>query len=220
MLRRGDTIARGLVIATALVSLAGACAELGGYLLGWPEWIVELLSLSFEGNVPTWYASALLVLSSAGFARCAERQPAEREPAEREPAERAWWGLAALFAYASLDEAIEIHEHLGALVSGRGVLYFGWVIPGALIAALVALSLLRFFLRLPAIERRRFALAAALFLGGALGMELPLGWWTERAGDDNLVYGMLDWVEETMELAGVTTLLLALRARLARESPA
>ena len=207
---RRDAIASGLVIATSLVAIAGAAAEIGGYVLGWPEPLVELLSLSFERNVPTWYASALLVLASAGFARCAER----------EPSERAWWGLAAIFAYASLDEAIEIHEHLGLLVSGSGVLYFGWVIPGAAIAAALGLALLRFFLRLPIIEQRRFALAAALYLGGALGMELPLGWWTERAGDDNLVYGMLDWVEETMELAGATALLLTLRARLARESTA
>ena len=210
MLGRRDAIARGLVGTTILVSLAGLSAEIGGYALGWPEPLVELLSLSFEGNVPTWYASALLVLASAGFARCAERAPGER----------AWWGLAALFAYASLDEAIEIHEHLGSFVRGRGLLYFGWVIPGAAIAALIALALSRFFFRLPPIDRRRFAIAAALYLGGALGMELPLGFWTERAGDDNLVYGVLDWVEETLELAGVTTLLLALRARVAGESTA
>jgi hypothetical protein len=47
-------------------------------------------------------------------------------------------------------------------------------------------------------------------------MELPLGWWAERAGDDNLGYGLLDWIEETLELAGTTTFLLALHTRLQR----
>ncbi|UJR86219.1 hypothetical protein [Sandaracinus amylolyticus] len=206
-----DAIAIGLVALTSLVSIAGACAEIGGYALGWPGAPVELFALSFESNVPTWYASSLLVLSSAALVLCAERAPRDRG---------AWLALAAIFAFASLDEAIEIHEHLGALVDGRGVLYFSWVIPGAIIVGILALGFARFLLRLPAIDRSRFVLAAVIFVSGALGMELPLGWWTERAGDDNLVYGMLDWVEETLELAGTTTFLLALRARLRREREA
>ncbi|AKF10371.1 hypothetical protein [Sandaracinus amylolyticus] len=209
--RARDPIAIGLVALTSLVAIAGACAEIGGYVLGWPDALVELVALSFEANVPTWYASALLVLASAALVLCAERAPRDRG---------AWLALAAIFAFASLDEAIEIHEHLGGLFEGRGVLYFSWVIPGALVVVLLALAFGRFLLRLPVIDRRRFVLAAVIFVSGALGMELPLGWWTERAGDDNLVYGMLDWVEETLELAGTTTFLLALRARLMREHEA
>jgi hypothetical protein len=58
--------------------------------------------------------------------------------------------------------------------------------------------------------RRQFLIAGAIYVGGALGMELPLGWWTERAGSDNLVYALIDGVEETMELSGTTLFLLAL----------
>lgn len=204
----GDRVDRGLVVATLALSLAGLGAELGGYLLGWPDAPVELFSLSYERNVPTWASSALLVLASAALASCAQR--AERDRA-------AWWGLSAIFAFMSLDEAIEIHEHLGGLVHGRGVLYFSWVIPAALIVGAIGLALLGFLRRLPAVDRRRFVVAGAIYVGGALAMELPLGWWTERAGDDNLVYGLLDWVEETMELVGSTAFLIALRARMRRE---
>ena len=99
---------------------------------------------------------------------------------------------------------------------GRGVLFFSWVIPASVVVGALGLAFARFLGRLDAIDRRRFVIAGALYVGGALAMELPLGWWTEREGDDNLVYGMLDWVEETLELAGATFFLVALRARLAR----
>lgn len=202
-----DRIARALVIATALVSTAGLCAEYGAYVRGWPARPVELFSLGFEANVPTWYASSLLVLCAAALVECAARAAIDR---------LAWASLAAIFAFMSLDEAIEIHEHLGGLVPAHGVLFFSWVIPASVVVGALGLAYLRFLGRLPAIDRGRFALAGAIYVGGALGMELPLGWWTERAGDDNLVYGMLDWVEETLELAGATLFLLSLRDRLAR----
>jgi hypothetical protein len=189
------------------LSIAGLAAELGGYLLGWPERAVELFSLSYERNVPTWAASALLVLASAALATCA--QSAERDRA-------GWWALSGVFAFMSLDEAIEIHEHLGGLVEGRGLFFFSWVIPAAVVVGALGLAFSRFLARLEPIDRRRFVVAGAVYVGGALVMELPLGWWTERAGDDNLVYGVLDWIEESLELAGATIFLLALRARLRR----
>ena len=207
----GDRIARALVVAVAALSIAGLGAELGAFLLGWPDAPVELFSLSYERNGPTWGASSLLLLSSALLLACAERAPGDHG---------AWRALAAIFAFLSLDEAIEIHEHLGGVVRGDGVLYFSWVIPGAVIVAIVGALFARFLMRIEPVDRRRFVLAGIVYVGGALAMELPLGWWTERAGDDNLVYGVLDWIEETLELAGVTAFLLALRARLARAGSA
>ena len=41
-------------------------------------------------------------------------------------------------------------------------------------------------------------------------MELPLGYWTERHGNDNLVYALIDLVEESLELLGVSLFLVAL----------
>lgn len=204
---RCDGTTRALVSTTIAVSVVGAAAELGGYLLGWPDRWSSALSLSYEGNAPTWYASSLLILCAAALASCAARATQDRS---------AWGALAAIFAFLSLDEAIELHEHLGGLVPGRGALFFSWVIPATVVVGVLGLAFARFLGRLDAVDRRRFVIAGALYIGGALAMELPLGWWTEREGDDNLVYGMLDWVEESLELAGATLFLVALRARLAR----
>lgn len=172
------------------------------------ETLVGVFSLSYERNVPTWYASSLLFTCALALAAIAADVTA------RGGGHRAHWvGLAAGFAYMSLDEATELHEHLGGLVGTGGVLYFDWVIPAAIVVAVVALLYLPFLRALPPARRRRFVLAGALYVGGAVLCELPLGWWTERAGADNPTYALIDWVEETLELAGASLFLLALAER-------
>lgn len=188
-------LARGLSIATPVVAIAGLGAELSEYTIGADERAVELFSLSYEANVPTWYASVLLFSCAALLATTARAASSDRAR---------WWALSAIFAYMSLDEAIEIHEYLGWLVEGDGVLYFAWVIPAAGIVAALGVAFLPFLRRLPRRTRNRFLGAGALYVGGALLMELPLGWWVSSHGDDNLGYGLIDWVEETMELGGAS----------------
>jgi hypothetical protein len=68
----------------------------------------------------------------------------------------------------------------------------------------------RFLWALPSRPRWQFIIAGALFVGGAVLCELPLGYWTDIAGRHNLGYGLIDCVEESMELLGVTWFLLAL----------
>jgi hypothetical protein len=159
------------------------------------------LSLSYEGNFPTWYASVLLLgfgLLCAGAAR-------------RAPADRAHWlGLAILFAFLSLDEATELHEHLAGLVGTGGVLTFDWVVPASVVLLLLGALYLPFLRRLPQRLRTRLLVAAATFVFGALVMELPLGWWVARHGDDGLGYALIDWVEETLELVGSSLAVVAL----------
>ncbi|WP_228680788.1 hypothetical protein [Myxococcus xanthus] len=45
-------------------------------------------------------------------------------------------------------------------------------------------------------------------------MELPLGWWAEQHGNDNLVYALIDHVEEALELIGASLFLAALAEEL------
>src|SRR5687768_11951693 len=126
---------RGLVIAGTLVSTLGLGVELAHAYSHAPavELLVGFLSLSYEGNVPTWYASSLLLLCAVMPGLIASEIPAAGS------GRRHWWALAILFAFMSLDEAAEIHEHLGGLIGTGGVLYFDWVIPAAIIVALVGL---------------------------------------------------------------------------------
>lgn len=115
-----------------------------------------------------------------------------------------------LFAWASLDEAAELHEHLGGLFGTGGILYFDWVISAAALLVAVAVALWPWLRELPTSTRRRMLVAGGVYFGGALVMELPLGWWTERFGADSLGYALIDWVEETLELVGAVLMLRAL----------
>jgi hypothetical protein len=120
-----------------------------------------------------------------------------------------WRGLALGFLYISLDEVASIHEHAHFFKLG-GVLYFSWVIPAVIVVALVGVSYVRFLKHLPGSTRARFLLAGAIYVGGAVGMELPLGYWTDLHGTNNFGYAAIDWVEESMEILGVTLFLLSL----------
>jgi hypothetical protein len=206
---------RWLIAAGAVVVLLGLGVELAHARSHAPavEVLVGFLSLSYEGNLPTWYASSLLLLCAVQLGLVAGEIPPGGSGRPH------WWALAILFGFMSLDEAAEIHEHLGGLVGTGGVLYFDWVIPAAIIVALLGLAFLPFLRALPPRTRNRFILAGALYVGGALLMELPLGWWTERHGPDNPGYALIDWVEESLELAGVTAFLLALIAHRAPRAP-
>jgi hypothetical protein len=198
---------RGLLLATCVLTALGVAVEAAYYAGGVKGLgpLVSFLSLSYERNLPTWYASSLLLCCAGALALIA--RVAERS-------RRHWTALAGAFAYISLDEAVGLHEHLGGLLETGGVLYFSWVVPAAVIVALTGLAFLPFLARLPPRRRGQFLLAGGLYVAGALGMELPLGWWTEGHGNDNLVYALIDHVEEALELVGVSLFLAALAEEL------
>lgn len=166
--------------------------------------VVPLLSLSYEQNVPTWYTSCLLFACSLTLAAIAAGARREGRFVKR------WWGLAAAFLYISLDEVVEIHEAASSWLDLGGVLYFSWVIPAAVVVAAFAISYLGFLAHLPRGTRNRFLLSGSIYVAGALALELPLGYWTEQAGSNNLVYALLDFAEESLEMLGVNLFLVSL----------
>jgi hypothetical protein len=110
----------------------------------------------------------------------------------------------------SLDEVIGLHEQLGPLLRLSGVLYFSWVVPAAAVVVTLAAVYLPFLGRLTPWARKRFVIAAIVYLTGAVLLELPLGYWTERHGNDNAVYALIDFVEESLEILGASLFLAAL----------
>jgi hypothetical protein len=202
------------VVCSLALAAAGFASEIAYRFLGSSfESTVQMLSLSYEHNLPTWFSACILF--SCGLALAAIASRAQRQ---RERHRWHWWGLSAAFFYISLDETAEIHEHLG-LWELHGVLYFSWVVPAAAAVVVLGALYLPFLLRLPPRRRWQFILAGALYVGGALVMELPLGWWYERAGDANLVYAAIDHLEETLEMIGASLFLSALVEELGEGAP-
>jgi hypothetical protein len=201
------SLRRVLFAAMALVVGAGIAVEslkatvgLGDYKI-----LLPIFSLSYEQNVPTWYSSAILLTCALLLATVAAGARLREAPYVKH-----WWGLSAAFFYISLDETASFHEALGSWARLGGVLYFSWVVPAAIIVAVIGVAYLRFLAHLPKATRSRFILAGAIYVTGALVMELPLGYWTEREGSRNFVYAAIDAVEEGMEILGVSLFLLAI----------
>lgn len=204
------SVRRTLWCATTLVSLLGLGVELAHYLRsGFRSVVIPLFSLSIEGNFPTWYASCLLLC--CGLFLTAITVGVRQSGGSYA---RRWGLLAGGFFFMSLDEAIELHENLGQIFDLHGVLFFSWVVPAGLVVLGLAALYLPFLKHLPRESRWRFVLAGAVYLTGALVLELPLGHWAERHGHDNLTYVLIDWVEETLELVGATYFLLSLASYL------
>jgi len=211
---KASEVRRLSLACSAALAAAGFASEIAYRYIGSSfEPVVAMLSLSYEENLPTWFSACLLF--SCGLALAAIASRARREG---EPHPGHWWGLCAAFLYISLDEIAQIHEHLGRWEL-HGVLYFSWVVPAAAVLAILGALYLPFLLQLPARRRRQFILAGALYVGGALLMELPLGWWYERAGDANLAYAAIDHVEETLEMIGASLFLSALVEQLGEAAP-
>lgn len=187
---------RRLLVLLALgFSLAGLLAELLRHLGGLDHPALTLLSLSWEGNLPSWYASVLPLVCAALL----------RWTALTATSDRFHWNFLALgFLAISIDETIALHERLTGRFDLGGLLYFDWVIPAGLLVLGLGLAFLGFLRRLSSGTARRFVLAGALYVGGAVLFELPLGWWVERHGDDDLGYALIDWCEETLEFVGLT----------------
>lgn len=107
-----------------------------------------------------------------------------------------------------------IHEHSIAILRDRlgtsGIFFFAWVIPGLIAVAVLAVLFGRFVFHLPAPVRGLVFAAAALYLAGALGLEMAGGWWAEREGQTNLTYMTITSIEEWFEFIGAATFFLAM----------
>jgi len=188
------------LIVLSIVVCAGVTVEFLGsaYSLSTDSGIVPLFSMSYEGNVPTFYSAVILSLAAVllGFSGIAAKKAQEKFVAH-------WWILALGFTYIAIDEVFSIHEMAGGFLKLSGVLYFSWVVPAAFVVLVVGLSYLRFLQHLPRRTAFRFLIAGAMYVGGAVVMELPLGFWTEKHGSHNLGYGLIDAVEESLEMLAI-----------------
>ena len=206
-----------LITVLALLAACGLCAEYFHYILESKSELIYYFSLSEEKNFPTWWSSTLLLASAVvlwGIARTKTRQAGEFK--------RHWTALALIFCYMSVDELVEIHEWLGSLPGIHeldGVAFYGWVVPVGVLVAVFALSYLKFVAHLPAATRRKVVLAGVIYVGGALGIELLLGAFADRHGEDSFTWTMISWVEETLEMAGSSLFLYALLEYLGRSAP-
>lgn len=182
--------------------------------------IVDKLDLDAESNsLPNWYQSSTLLLSAFILAIITLYRRAEKDPDHR------YWGfLSVVFVYLSLDEMVTLHEQatmpLRHLFHFEGLLYLSWVVPAGIAVSIFFLLYLGFLRRLDAGTRIRLITAGAIYLFGAVGVEMLNGKYlgmyeTEILGEQitNRIafnYALMTVVEEFFEMAGILVFIHAL----------
>ncbi|MBW0101197.1 hypothetical protein [Pseudonocardia sp. KRD291] len=194
---RGTTVLRvALGVAAVLVIAHFAALAIGHGRPGFE--IPQAIRLGGELNIATWFSSALHLVN-AGLLALVAANSVRRERVR-------WIVLALAVLVVSMDEVSANHEQVGYILhttlGTSGFLTYAWIIPATVLVAVVALWCGPMVLRRPG--GRLVALAALIFVGGAVGVEAIEGWWFDETGRaDDLVYLVLGGLEEAMEMLGL-----------------
>jgi hypothetical protein len=185
---------------------------------------VRLFNLGGENNLPAWYSSFALLLSSTllGIIGLHRRE-------EANPYRWHWLALALIFFCLSVDEGASIHERMldrlihrwleatGYLDYALSVIGTAWVLGGVLFALIVFLLFWHFLQHLPLTTKALFLIAGAMYIAGAIGLEAVGGQYLARHGGNTLTYSMMVAVEEGLEMFGVVVFLYALMLYMAAQ---
>ncbi|MEM9882782.1 MAG: hypothetical protein AAF800_07685 [Planctomycetota bacterium] len=210
-----------LWLAIALVLLGAVLSFTldGRFSVATANMMLDKLSLDLENNIPAWFSSVLLLTAAVGFGWMAWREGEAGGP-------DAWRYrlMTAVFVFMSLDESASLHEM--AMVPTRerlglgGLLYHAWVVPAAGVLVVLAVVCWPMLRRMSRPLRLGVIAAGAIFVGGAMGVEMVGGWLAESRGDrEGWAYFVISGLEETMEMTGVAVLITSLAGEMRRSQP-
>jgi len=166
----------------------------------------ELLIIFYfddEGNIPTLYSSIALALASLflfviGYLKKKLFQ------------EYLYWlVLGSIFLLLSFDEAASMHEKLNKVFNSifpqiPDFLSFSWVIPYFFITLFIGLFSLKFIKSLPASTALLFIVSGAIFVSGAIGMEIIGAFlWAKEIRQESILYNISVTLEELLEMLGI-----------------
>ncbi len=233
------TIVRALIIAVLFITLVSVAARFALYMWG-EEGLLQplrIFDVGEERSIPAWFESLQFLLCSILLAvvAVAKKQRGDRYSLH-------WSALSIILLLLSLDEVASIHEAIGQQsehllhsatgFTPSGAITFFWVVPGAAFTLIVVLAYLRFLAQLPQTTRRLFLFAGALFVLGALGIEMlsaqvlssseGIVSWVVSSGSmvdresasaiPRLIVGLQTSIEEMFEMLGLTVFVYALLA--------
>jgi hypothetical protein len=165
---------------------------------------VEMIDFDYEANLPAFYSSTAILFCAALLWVISLQKRREQAPFRYH-----WIGLAIIFPFLSIDEAVALHEDLGDImedmkwVDAKGFLYFAWVVPYGILLLIFAASYLKFVFALPRQTMILFVTAGTLFITGAVGIEVFSAREADLNDTDTLLYTVLYTIEELCEMIGI-----------------
>lgn len=170
--------------------------------------ILPVFDLREETNIPTLFSSVTMLISSALLMVIAAMHHNREEP------KAAWVWLALIFLFLALDDTAMLHERLGSKVhevfQTTGYLRYAWVIPYGIGVLIFVAAYARFLLRLPRNIMWLFILSGAVFVTGAIGMEMLSANINDYRDTRLMTFFLQETVEETLELMGVSMFIYSL----------
>lgn len=209
-----NRVGRGLLAVAAVLVVVGALANVVIYqIAASPEAdiarVMARLDLGHEPSLPAWFSSAVLLLNGAVLLMIGR---AKRRHAEAFAVH--WLVLGLIFVGLSIDESIMVHEMIDTSVSrvipSSGFLLFPWVILGFLFSVVVFIAYLKFLMALPRRIGALFIISGALYVGGAVGMEMISARIIDEFGVMSLFHTMSQTLEEGLEMIGAILFLYSL----------
>lgn len=201
------TLAAVLVVATVVVEVGFDLAPANDTL----RVAESMLSLLEERNLGTFGATLLLLGCAVAAAATTWLTAAGTR--------RLWAVISIGFVGLAADEMLEIHERtrfLSDALLGDGTPAFSWIVPGAVVVVVLAMTMVPQLRRLPDDTWRPLLAAAAVFLAGALGMEsVGSALWEVEGVPDGFAGGVA-LVEEALEVAGTVVALWAITRHVER----
>jgi hypothetical protein len=171
-------------------------------------YFAQIFNVDKERNIPTLYSFLALLFSALLLGVIAHAKNLDSDPYKHH-----WKILSFIFLWLSLDEIGQLHEKLKnpmrSLLNATGFLYFTWVVPIGFLVVIFLFCYRKFLLHLPVATKKMFVAAAALYIGGAMGMEMVGGYIAFTTGK-NLSYVIGLTIEESLEMLGIVVFIHAL----------
>lgn len=172
-------------------------------------WLTNLFNIRTEGNIPAYYSSVTILIASflLGFISLFRKISGLSYSL--------WLMLSIIFFYLSVDEAVQLHERVGAMIDSNfdleGYLSWGWVIPYGLL--FIVFATVYFFKFLPQLPKKifwLFIISGAIYVIGAIGVEM-LG--AKNYNSDNFsetINAVCYSIEEFLEMMGIALFIYSL----------
>ncbi len=219
---------RLLFVVVVIVVIIGAAANFGIYhVAADPESnlakVLRRADLGHEPSIPNFYSAVAMLVAAALLALIGSlEQSVERTPWHY------WYAFSLIFFALAIDEAVLFHEMIDAAIHQRfetsGALFFPWVIVGGVFVIVVGAIFIPFVYKKSKRTFKLFMVAGAIFVAGAIGMEMVASLifsqaGSEEAGVKTLAHTISMTIEEACEMLGMIVFIFALLDYLATQFP-